>query len=317
MSLPNKVTTIANNVLKVIQETLYPGASSDEAHMIIEYCHERKVDPMLKPVHLVPMYVSSGKKDQAKKDIKIWRSVVMPGIGLYRIIAERSGCYAGLSDPQYGEDVTETVGSMKITYPKWCKMTVKKILPNGSIAEFSATEYWKENYASKSKDDSTPNAMWAKRIYAQLAKCTEAQALRKAFPDSVGNEITYEEIQGKEHDMHEEPKRIKSGNTIVVKAVDASEIKNSLYEDSRQFLIDIANAESIEELQHIFDVIKKLNFRDLPDIFKELVNAKDSKKIELQTKKASENSNLIVHQSDDQSTEDFLKEYDAHTGELK
>lgn len=317
MLLPSKIVNIASNVLKVIKDTLYPGASDDEAQMIIEYCTERKVDPMLKPVHLVPMYVSTGRKDQNKKDIKAMRSVVMPGIGLYRIIAERSGCYAGLSDPQYGEDVTEQIGTMKVTYPKWCKITVKKILHNGSIAEFSATEYWKENYASKSKDDSTPNAMWGKRVYAQLAKCAEAQALRKAFPDSVGNEITYEEIQGKEHYLHEEPKHIKNKSTLIVKAIEPSEMKHSLYEDSRQFLIDIDNAESIEELQQIFDVIKKLNFRDLPDVFKELVNAKDSKKMELQTKKASQNSNLIVHQSDDQSTEDFLKEYDAHTGELK
>jgi hypothetical protein len=28
-----------------------------------------------------------------------------------------------------------------------------------------------------------PNAMWRKRFHGQLAKCTEAQALRKAFPE--------------------------------------------------------------------------------------------------------------------------------------
>jgi phage recombination protein Bet len=316
MSLPSKIVNTISNVLKVIKDTLYPGASDEEATMIIEYCQERKVDPMLKPVHLVPMYVSTGKKDANTRDIKAMRSVVMPGIGLYRIIAERSGCYAGLSDPIYGEDISERIGTLQITYPKWCKITVKKILHNGSIAEFSATEYWKENYASKGKDDSTPNAMWSKRIYAQLAKCAEAQALRKAFPDSVGNEVTYEEMQGKEHDAHDEPKQFPRKSTIIVKSMEPKDIKNSLYDDSQKFLIDIANAESIEELQQIFDVIKRLNFRDLPDIFKQLVDAKDTKKIELQSKKLT-NGNLLVHQSDSQSTEDFLKEYDGITGELK
>jgi len=310
MSLSTNVVSISKNVLKVLKDTLYPGSSDEEAQMIIEYCTERKVDPMLKPVHLVPMYVSTGKKDHNKKDIKGMRSVVMPGIGLYRIIAERSGCYAGLSDPVFGEDISETVGAMKITYPKWCKITVKKILNNGSIAEFSATEYWKENYASKSKDDSTPNAMWSKRIYAQLAKCAEAQALRKAFPDSIGNEHTYEEIQGKEHDFHDEPKHIPSKSTIIVKAIESVDFKKSLQEDFDEFLININNAETIDELQQIFEVIKKLNFRDYPDLLKELINAKDSKKNELQSKLLSANRH-------DQDTEDFLKEYDSTTGELK
>jgi phage recombination protein Bet len=310
MSLSSNIVNISKNILKVIKDTLYPGSSDEEARMIIEYCTARKVDPMLKPVHLVPMYVSSGRKDANKKDIKIMRTVVMPGIGLYRIIAERSGCYAGLSDPIFGEDVTEAIGIKKITYPKWCKITVKKILSNGCIAEFSATEYWKENYASKSKDDSTPNAMWDKRTYAQLAKCAEAQALRKAFPDSVGNEYTYEEIQGKEYDFEDEPKHIKNKSTIVVKTINTDQIKQSLHEDSIKFLEDIKNSESLEELQQIFDVIKKLNFRDSPDIFREIVDAKDLKKNELQLKK-------LDFQRNDQSTEDFLKEYDSTTGELK
>lgn len=39
--------------------------------------------------------------------------------------------------------------------------------------------------------------MWAKRPYGQLAKCAEAQALRKAFPE-VGSMPTAEEMAGKE-----------------------------------------------------------------------------------------------------------------------
>ena len=38
--------------------------------------------------------------------------------------------------------------------------------------------------------------MWKKRVYGQLAKCTEAQALRKAWPE-VGQEPTAEEMEGK------------------------------------------------------------------------------------------------------------------------
>ena len=40
--------------------------------------------------------------------------------------------------------------------------------------------------------------MWAKRPYAQLEKCCESQALRRAFPD-IASIPTAEEMEGKEY----------------------------------------------------------------------------------------------------------------------
>ncbi len=136
------------------------------------------------------------------------RDVVMPGIGLYRIQASRSGEYAGASEPEYGEDVTEELDGVKVTYPKWCKITVKRMLSNGGIAEFSSVEFWKENYATQKRDTAAPNSMWQKRPYGQLAKCAEAQALRKAFPE-IGSQPTADEMEGKEIDITPPPKETK------------------------------------------------------------------------------------------------------------
>jgi len=89
-----------------------------------------------------------------------------------------------------------------ITYPKWCKVTVKKLV-NNTIVEFTAKEYWLENYATKKdpntkKDTPTPNSMWQKRPYGQIAKCAEAQALRKAFHEIISQHPTAEEMEGKD-----------------------------------------------------------------------------------------------------------------------
>lgn len=180
-----------NAVWQALKNSIYPGAKDESILMVVEYCKAAGLDPLQKPVHLVPMWIVDKKTGKGEM-----RDVVMPGIGLYRTQASRTGQYAGMTEPEYGEDVTETLGGVKITYPKWCKITIKKMI-NGSIIEFSAKEYWKENYATAGKDSEAPNAMWKKRPYGQLGKCCEAQALRKAFPE-LGALPTAEEMEGKQ-----------------------------------------------------------------------------------------------------------------------
>lgn len=189
-----------DELIKVLSNSLYVGAQLESIKMVHSYCKAAGLDPMQKPVHIVPMYCSTGQKTKDGKDIKAMRDVIMPGIGLYRIQASRTEQLAGVSEPEFGEDVTEKLGNEEFTYPLWCKITVKRLTKTGHIAEFTAKEFWKENYATKSRDDKAPNAMWGKRPYGQLAKCTEAQALRKAFHE-LGSQPTADEMEGKEIDI--------------------------------------------------------------------------------------------------------------------
>lgn len=184
----------------VLSNSLYVGAQPESIKMVLGYCKAAGLDPMQKPVHIVPMYCSTGQKDKNGKDIKAMRDVIMPGIGLYRIQASRTEQLAGVSEPEFGEDITEKLGAEEFTYPLWCKITVKRLTKTGHIAEFTAKEFWKENYATRSRDDKAPNAMWQKRPYGQLAKCAEAQALRKAFHE-LGSQPTADEMEGKEIDI--------------------------------------------------------------------------------------------------------------------
>lgn len=212
----NALTKIENTALaamseaelvSVLQTSLYPNAKLESIKMVLGYCKAAGLDPMQKPVHIVPMDVKVGNAYQ-----KI--DVVMPGIGLYRTQAARTGAYAGVSEPEFGpvktkrvqrkqfnnahpDDKTfKMVDDGEMEYPEWCKVTVRRLL-GGQTVEFTAVEYWLENYATAGKDSSAPNAMWKKRPYGQIAKCAEAQALRKAFPE-VGSQPTADEMEGKE-----------------------------------------------------------------------------------------------------------------------
>jgi len=181
-------------LMNVLRNSLYPGAKDESIKLVVSYCRASGLDPMQKPVHIVPMNVKDAQKDKYE-----WRDVVMPGIGLYRTQAVRTGAYAGVSEPEFGPDEEFTVGEFKMKVPLWCKVTVRRRLDDGQIGEYTAKELWRENYATAGKDTTAPNAMWKKRPYAQLAKCAEAQALRKAFPET-GAQPTAEEMEGKSLD---------------------------------------------------------------------------------------------------------------------
>lgn len=174
-----------------LQNSVFPGAKEESILMAVDYCLSRHLDILLKPVHLVPMSVKNAATGNNE-----WRDVVMPGIGLYRIQADRSGTYAGADEPEFGPATTAELDGANYTFPEWCKYTVHKLIGD-RVVTFSAKEYWLENYATAGRNAQAPNAMWKKRPYAQLAKCAEAQALRKAWPD-IGQAPTAEEMEGKE-----------------------------------------------------------------------------------------------------------------------
>jgi len=202
----------ADAIRAALKNSLYIGASDDSVAMVLAYCQAAGYDPMKKPVHIVPMKVSTGRKDDRGYDIKETRDVIMPGIGQYRTDATRTGQYAGCSEPEFGPTKTlsfkrerwvdgekgrrqKILVDADISYPEWCRITITKIVA-GVERQFTAKEFWLENYAEKG-DDGAPNSMWEKRPFAQLAKCAEAQALRKAFPETVSAAPTAEEMEGK------------------------------------------------------------------------------------------------------------------------
>jgi len=191
---PNTSTALAINedeAIRVLQNSLYPGARPESVALVLAWCRATGRDPMKKPIHIVPMWVKDAVTGQGAM-----RDVLMPGIGTYRTDAARTGLYAGKSEPEFGPDVTLTLDGVRVTVPKWCKVTVFKFVAS-ETRPFTAMEFWQENYATAKKDTEAPNAMRRRRPYGQLAKCAESQALRMAFPDETGNTNTAEEMEGK------------------------------------------------------------------------------------------------------------------------
>ncbi|WP_261496691.1 phage recombination protein Bet [Burkholderia multivorans] len=178
-------------LIEVLRNSLYPGASDGAIKLVIGYCKATNLDPMQKPVHIVPMNV----KKQGTSDQYEWRDTIMPGIGLYRIQAARTGEHVGTSEPEFGPMITVTLAGKSYTVPEWCKVTVYR-WKHGAARAYEGKEYWLENYATAGRNTDDPNSMWKKRSRGQIAKCAEAQALRRGFPE-VGEQPTAEEMEGK------------------------------------------------------------------------------------------------------------------------
>jgi len=179
----------AHDINKAVWQTLtnsvFPGARDESIMMAVSYCEARGLDVLKKPVHIVPMSVKnaqSGKYD--------YRDVIMPGIAELRTTASRAGSYCGQSAPDFSDIKQFKIGRATVDAPESCTVTVFKMI-NGQQVGFSHTEFFVE--ACATTKDGDLNSMWKKRPRGQLAKCAEAGALRKAFPEDLGGEISFDE----------------------------------------------------------------------------------------------------------------------------
>jgi phage recombination protein Bet len=173
---------------RTLMTSLYPGAKAESVLMVIDYCAARKLDPLKRPCHIVPMEVKDPKTGAYQ-----WRDVVLPGIYELRTTAQRSGLYLGHSAPDYGP--LETVAG--VTAPAWCAMTFYRFVATpgpGMRAEYPVRVLFREVVAVTK--DKKANSRWAKAPVQMLSKCTEAAGLREAFPDEIGGEQTAEEMDG-------------------------------------------------------------------------------------------------------------------------
>lgn len=189
--LPAPVTRrgITEAAWRTAMNSLFPGAKPESVLMVFDYCKARQLDPLKKPCHIVPMQIKNQDGDY------VWRDVVMPGIYEYRTTATRTGLYLGHSKPEYGPDTK----FLTVTAPAWCELTVYRWNPQAAQrAEYPVRIEFAEccgTAKDRKTGDPYVNGRWSKAPKQMLTKCTEAAALREAFPDELGGTHTAEEVE--------------------------------------------------------------------------------------------------------------------------
>lgn len=165
---------IKNHVLGVDKQG---NPRSDEDLMLFLYTAKRTgLDPLVNQVYAVFRWDNRQGKEVM---------TIQTGIDGMRLVAQRSGDYAGQDDAKFlPEDESAQ-------YPIKASVTVFKMV-QGTRVGFTATARWSE-YVQLNKEGK-PSNLWAKMPYLMLAKCAEALALRKAFPNELSGIYAKEEM---------------------------------------------------------------------------------------------------------------------------
>jgi phage recombination protein Bet len=250
----------SKEALDLIRKTIAADCDELEFAFFMEVAKQHGLNPFMKQIYPIARWnnTKDPKTGEWKKVKKITHQTSIDG---FRAIADDTKQYAGSSAPTFSDDLVDG------KYPEWCKISVRKII-DGNIFEVGAIAYWnefKQDFYDKKTKLTTLGNMWAKMPRHMLAKCTEALALRKAFPSKLGNLYTDDEMAqasntASEPTEPEEPKNITPQSTP--KTEDPQPEATPTVENKEQIAditFRIGKAESMKELKGISEEIAALH----------------------------------------------------------
>lgn len=157
--------------IQLIQRTVAVGTTKDELLMFLYHAKKTGLDPLARQIYIIVR----GKGENRK-------ATIQASIDGLRLVAERSGNYAGQDAPDF--EILD--GEMK------CTVRVYKFDSNGVRYCHSTGVAYKSEYMPPSPND----FMWKTKPHIMLAKVAEALALRKAFPQDLSGIYSEEEMGG-------------------------------------------------------------------------------------------------------------------------
>lgn len=209
--------------IELLKRTIAQDTSDDELALFVNQCNRTGLDPFSNQIYAIMRFDQRANRKVMKIQVSI--------DGL-RLIAERSGHYAGQIGPLW-------CGTDGIWHEVW----LEKGNPAAAKVAIMRDDFREPLWSvARWSDYAQSSPMWKSMGPHMLAKCAEANALRRGFPQDTSGLYTSEEMPTEEATFEEVPTEAPDRDDLL----SAAEVLLSMpHFDEEERQKGIAKAESL------------------------------------------------------------------------
>lgn len=280
----SKLIQFNDEQIVLIKSQIAKDCSDGELQLFLYQCKQTGLNPLTRQIYAIK---------------RAGKMTIQTSIDGFRVIAERSGSYAGQDEPIWEND--------EKGFPIKCTVKVYKFTPNFEQRYCAGVgvAHFKEYY---------PNPIMLQKTmpHTMIAKVAEALALRKAFPQDLsglytGDEITDAPKEIVPNKFFKEPE----GSMKNLSDIAGEELKASAEEERLNKLKEaLAKMQTKEEIQNYLDkkLGKKYQDKTRLQILQSMSEANAEKAMQLI---ADANADLWIENDEDDGINDIEEEMEV------